>query len=171
MQAERRISVVILYTHPLFGEGLARLLAAEPGVDVVPVCAVDIETAQRSLALAPDVVIFERGDPDRAVDVLRFAPEALLIDVAIGPGPTFTYYREEIPARPEGLLRAIRQVRRPESSVKPEGTTGARAAAEVPGRAHLPLRMRRAAGSAPPRPIEIDWGDGTWARPAPPPRR
>ncbi len=112
MHDDQRISVVVLYTHPLFGEGLARLLAAEPGVDVVPVCTVDIEAAERSLALAPDVVIFERGDPDRAVDVLRFAPEALLIDVAMDPGPTFTYHREEIPARPEGLLQAIRQVRR-----------------------------------------------------------
>lgn len=110
MQNDRRISVVVLYTHPLFGEGLARLFAAEPGVDVVPVCTVDIEAAKRSLALVPDVVIFERGDPDRAVDVLRFAPEALLIDVAMDSGPTFTYHRKEIPARPEGILQLIRTV-------------------------------------------------------------
>ena len=29
MQEDPRLSVVILYTHPLFGEGIARLLAAE----------------------------------------------------------------------------------------------------------------------------------------------
>ncbi len=108
----RRISVVVLYTHPLFGEGLARMLAAEPGLDVVPVRTVDVAAAERALAGSPDVVILERSDPDGAVDVLRFAPDALVIDVSIDPGPTFTYHREEIPARMDGLLAAIRAVRR-----------------------------------------------------------
>jgi hypothetical protein len=107
----RRISVVVIYTHPLFGEGLARMLAEEPGLDVVPVRSVDLQAAERSLAEAPDVVILERSDPDRAVDVLHFAPDALVIDVSIDPGPTFTYHREEIPARPDGLIAAIRAVR------------------------------------------------------------
>ena len=107
----RRISVVVLYTHPLFGEGLARMLAEEPGLDVTPVRTVDIQAAERSLASSPDVVILERSDPDRAVDVLHFAPDALIIDVSIGPGPTFTYHREVIPGRPDGLLTAIRAVR------------------------------------------------------------
>jgi DNA-binding NarL/FixJ family response regulator len=111
MPDERRILVVVLYHHPLFGEGLARMLAAEPGLEVVPVRTVDIATAERSLEPSPDVVIFERGDPDRAVDLLRFAPDALVIDVSMDPGPTFTYHREQIPARPEGLLRAIRGIR------------------------------------------------------------
>jgi DNA-binding NarL/FixJ family response regulator len=107
----RRISVVVIYTHPLFGEGLARMLAGEPGLDVIPVRSVDVLTAERSLAAGPDVVILERSEPDHAVDVLHFAPDALVIDVSIEPGPTFTYHREEIPARPDGLLAAIRAVR------------------------------------------------------------
>ena len=109
MQEDRRVSVVILYTHPLFGEGIARLLAAEPGIDVTPVAASDVERAATSLALAPDVVIFERGDPDTATDILRFAPSALVIDVSLSPGPTFTYERHEIQAQPEVILEAIRQ--------------------------------------------------------------
>ena len=109
MREDRRVSVVVLYTHPLFGEGIARLLSAEPGIDVTPVEASDLELAAGSLALAPDVVIFERGDPDTAADVLRYAPSALVIDVSLSPGPTFTYHREEISAWPEALLDAIRQ--------------------------------------------------------------
>ena len=108
---DRRITVVVIFTHPLFGEGLAGMLAEEPGLDVVSVRAVDSQAAQRSLAGSPDVVILERSDPDRAPDVLHFAPDALVIDVSIGPGPTFTYHREEIPARPDGLISAIRAVR------------------------------------------------------------
>ena len=111
MPDEPRILVVVLYHHPLFGEGLARMLAAEPGLEVVPVSTVDVVAAERSLEPSPDVVIYERGDPDLAVDLLRFAPDALVIDVSMDPGPTFTYHREQIPARKEGLLRAIRDIR------------------------------------------------------------
>jgi DNA-binding NarL/FixJ family response regulator len=111
MREDRRVSVVVLYTHPLFGEGIAHLLSAEPGVDVTPVVASDLELAAGSLALAPDVVIFERGDPDTATDILRYAPSALVIDVSLRPGPTFTYQREEVEARPEGILQVIRRIR------------------------------------------------------------
>jgi Response regulator containing a CheY-like receiver domain and an HTH DNA-binding domain len=108
MREDRRVSVVVLYMHPLFGEGIARLLAAEPGMDVTPVAASDPEQAQRLLALAPDVVVFERGDPDTATDILRYAPSALVIDVSLSPGPTFTYQRQEIQAQPEVILQAVR---------------------------------------------------------------
>lgn len=109
MPEDGRVSVVVLYRHPLFGEGIARLLSAEPGVDVTPVAASDAEQAECLLALAPDVVIFERGDPDTATDILRYAPSALVIDVSLSPGPTFTYQRQEIQAQPEVILQAIRQ--------------------------------------------------------------
>ena len=109
MGGDRRVSVVVLYRHPLFGEGIARLLSAEPGVDVTPVAASDQAQAECLLAMAPDVVIFERGDPDTATDILRFAPSALVIDVSLSPGPTFTYERHEIQAQPEVILEAIRQ--------------------------------------------------------------
>ena len=108
MQDDRPISVLILYAHPLLGEGLADLLGAEPGLEVVAVPTDDVETAERALAAAPQVIIVERGDPDRAVEILELVPDALIIDVAIGPGPTFAYRREEIPAWPDAILAAIR---------------------------------------------------------------
>jgi DNA-binding NarL/FixJ family response regulator len=109
MQDDRPISVLILYAHPLLGEGIAGLLEAEPGLKVVAVQGDERAAVERGLAAAPDVVIFERGDPDRALEILEIAPAALVIDVGIGPGPTLTYRREEISARPEAILEAIRQ--------------------------------------------------------------
>lgn len=106
----QRTRVMILYTHPLLGEGIARLLASEPGLQVIPVPAGEAELVQQTLALAPEVIIFERSQPDRAVEILESVPGALLIDVGIDPGPTFTYHREEIPGRPEGILQLIRTV-------------------------------------------------------------
>ncbi len=61
------------------------------------------------------MVIFERGDPDTATDVLRFAPSALVIDVSLSPGPTFTYQRHEIQAQPDVILEAVRGFRVPEA--------------------------------------------------------
>jgi hypothetical protein len=110
--APGRTTVVVLYAHPLLGEGLARLLSDEPGLDVTSVRTVDMLAAEHPLSPAPDVIILERSEPDHALDVLRFAPDALVIDVSLDPGPTFSYHRTQISTRPEGLLGAIREVRR-----------------------------------------------------------
>lgn len=109
MQDDRPIPVLVLYAHPLLGEGLVELLSAEPGLEVVAVQCDDDAMVERGLAAAPDVIIFERGDPDRAVKILELVPDALIIDVGIGSGPTFTYRREEISAWPEAIFEAIRQ--------------------------------------------------------------
>jgi DNA-binding NarL/FixJ family response regulator len=109
MQDDRPISVLILYAHPLLGEGLAELLTAEPGLEVVAVQGNDDAMVERELAATPDVIIFERGDPDRAVKILEVVPDALIIDVGIDPGPTFTYRREEISAWPDAIFESIRQ--------------------------------------------------------------
>lgn len=112
MRGTRHISVVILYTHPLLGEGLARLLAAEPDLDIVTIPTREVAAAEEAIATVPDVIIFERSEPLQAIDLMRFAPNALLIDVGMDAGPTFTYHREEIAAKPEGILRAIHHMRR-----------------------------------------------------------
>lgn len=112
MQGNRRLTVVILYTHALLGEGLAKLLAAEPGLDISAVPTDDIAAAEAALNGEPDVVIFERHEPLQAIDLLKLAPNALLIDVGMDAGPTFSYHREELPARPDGIVRAIRCMKR-----------------------------------------------------------
>lgn len=112
VERKRQVSVVILYTHPLLGEGIAKLLAGEPGLTITHIPSREAEAAEAAFATVPDVVIFERSEPLQAIDLLKFAPDALLIDVGMDTGPTFSYHREEIPARPEGILRAIRHMRR-----------------------------------------------------------
>lgn len=127
---KRRVTVVVLYTHPLLGEGVEKMLAAEDGFDVVAVSSRDIEAAERALTSEPDVVVFERNAPLQAIDLLKFTPNALLIDVGMDAGPTWTYHREQISAQPEGILEAIRSLRRTDredaSSPAIPNTLGAR---------------------------------------------
>ena len=109
--AIRRIRVVVLYTHPLLGEGVEKMLATEVGLEVIAVPLADIEAAERALTAEPEVVVFERNTPLQAIDVLKFTPNALLIDVGMDAGPTWTYHREQISAQPEGIFEAIRSLR------------------------------------------------------------
>lgn len=114
MPAAHSVTIVILYRHPLFGEGIQHLLAHEPEMSVQSVSSDDATAVADRLAEQPDVVIVERDAPDSAVDVLRWAPEALVIDVALEPGPTFAYHREEIRSQPDGIIAAIRDASRSE---------------------------------------------------------
>jgi DNA-binding NarL/FixJ family response regulator len=129
----RRVSVVVLYAHPLLGEGIDRLLSSEQGLDVTCVPMTAIDQAERALAAHPDVVVVERSDPVNAVDILKFAPDALFIDVGIDSGPSWTYRREEIPGRVEGIVAAIRSTRRRAARVRREAIrVGDAGAAEAP---------------------------------------
>ena len=110
MEADRSVSVLVLFRHPLFGEGIAHLLRNEPDFVVTSVRTGGDEDAECVTEPAPDVVIVERGDPDRAIDVLRAAPEALVVEVGIGAGPAYAYRREVIESQPDGLVRLIHEV-------------------------------------------------------------
>jgi hypothetical protein len=125
MQADRQTTVVILYRHALFGEGIAHLLSTESDLAVSSVASADAEATARSLAADPDVVIFERGIPDTAVEVLRAVPDALVIDVDLNPGPTFAYHREVIPPAPGDIVQAIRGVGRHAPAPADAGLVGA----------------------------------------------
>ena len=102
-----RQRVVILYSHPLLGEGLGRLLAADPDLVVELVHVDDLDQAVQALACSPDVVIVERIPPVHAIDLMRLAPSALLIEMGLDAGSTWTYRRDELASQPEDLLRAI----------------------------------------------------------------
>lgn len=112
MPAQAR-RVVILYSHPLLGEGLAHLLDGDHEL-IVELIRVDDE-AEAEAALAgcladacPDVVIVERSVNVKATDLLQFAPSALLIDVGLDAGPSWAYRREELSPQPDEILRTIR---------------------------------------------------------------
>ncbi len=116
MPAQAR-RVVILYSHPLLGEGLAHLLGGDREliVDLVRIEDEDVDELEANAALAsrlaqanPDVVIVERSVALKAIDLLSIAPSALLIDVGLDAGPSWAYRREELSPQPDEILRTIR---------------------------------------------------------------
>ena len=99
--------VVILYDHPLLGEGLERLLRADDDLTVELVRVDGIESARAALRSDPDVVILERCAPVKAIDLLGLAPSALFLDVGLDAGPSWAYRRDELSPQPDEIMRAI----------------------------------------------------------------
>jgi hypothetical protein len=104
-EAQQR-SVVILYEHALLGEGLAKYLRAQIGVEAALGSTHDPEAVRSALALSPAVVIFESDDPFEQLDLRTLAPHAVLIDVStvITRGSAVT----PCDARLEQILQAVR---------------------------------------------------------------
>jgi DNA-binding NarL/FixJ family response regulator len=65
MEPATVVRIVILYLHPLLGEGLASLLSAELGVTVTAVERSDEPAVARALAAKPDLVVLEGADSSR----------------------------------------------------------------------------------------------------------
>jgi len=74
--------VVILYEHALLGEGIAKYLHAQSGVEATVASGHDLDAVTSALAFGPTVVIFELSDELRQVDLTALAPDAVLIDVS-----------------------------------------------------------------------------------------
>jgi hypothetical protein len=98
--------VVILYEHALLGEGIAKYLRAQLGVEVMIASGNDLEAVTSALAPGPAIVIFELSDTLRQLDLAALAPDADLIDVstvvARGPG---------VPSKVSCLERILQAVR------------------------------------------------------------
>ena len=62
MDDVQRVTVVILATHPLLGEGLAKSLGCADELAVTHVPFDDAAAVEAALASGPDVVIVERND-------------------------------------------------------------------------------------------------------------
>ena len=82
MASEAQHPVVILYEHALLGEGIAKYLRAQTGVEATIASGHDLEAVTSALAFGPTVVIFEQSDTLRQVDLTTLAPHAVLIDVS-----------------------------------------------------------------------------------------
>ena len=82
MASEGQHPVVILYEHALLGEGIAKYLRAQLGVEATIASALDLQAVTSALALGPAVVIFELTEPLKQVDLTTLAPHAVLIDVS-----------------------------------------------------------------------------------------
>jgi hypothetical protein len=79
---ETQHPVVILYEHALLGEGIAKHIRAQIGVDPTVASSRHPEAVKSALALSPSVVIFESSDPFEQFDLTTLAPHAVLIDVS-----------------------------------------------------------------------------------------
>jgi DNA-binding NarL/FixJ family response regulator len=66
--------VLVLYAHPLLGEGLAILLSAQPGVGAVAVDSRDPAARHAALSSHPDLVIVEETEQARSFESSGSAP-------------------------------------------------------------------------------------------------
>lgn len=110
MASNAPVSIVVLYSHALLGEGIGQLLAAEPGVRVAYVSCAQPQPLDRVATHRPEMLVVERCgcfDPPQLLD--RF-PGALVIDIGLGPGPTCVYRRQEIPGDPLAILQLVRRL-------------------------------------------------------------
>ena len=82
MASEVQHKVVILYEHALLGEGIAKYLRAQIGIEATLGAARDPEAVTSALAQNPEVVIFESNDPFQLFDLSTLVPDAVLIDVS-----------------------------------------------------------------------------------------
>jgi DNA-binding NarL/FixJ family response regulator len=88
MEAAAPIRVVILYVHPLLGEGLARLLAAEPGIAASAISSDDALGTAAALTSRPDAVIIEHRGDGASLTLPGDVTVPLVLDVDIaGAGP------------------------------------------------------------------------------------
>lgn len=102
------VRVLVLYSHPLMGEGLGRMLADEPGIVAD---AVDISipgAVDAALAAAPDVIIVEEGGPLDAADIVRRSTCSVVLDVDINTTNAWSLRREVLSTRPDDFLASLR---------------------------------------------------------------
>ena len=95
-----QVRILVLYSHPLMGEGLGRMLAAEPGVLVTAVDIAETDAVNAAIASDPEVIVVEEGGAVDAAD--------LVLDVDITSTRAWTLRRETLSTRPDDFLATIR---------------------------------------------------------------
>ncbi len=120
MASEGQHPVVILYKHALLGEGIAKYLRAQLGVEATVVSAFDLQAVTTALAMGPSVVAYELTEPLKQVDLATLAPHAVLIDVS-------TVMTRGIALSPDAaglqrILQAVRDSARSTGSSRAEST-------------------------------------------------
>jgi DNA-binding NarL/FixJ family response regulator len=115
---EAQHTVVILYEHALLGEGIAKYLRAQIGVEAAVASARHPEAVESALALGPAVVIFELSDPRQQTILAALAPQAVLIDVS-----TVIARGSGVSTCEAGLERILQAVRDSSSAVAQRAET------------------------------------------------
>ena len=104
------VRVLLLYSHPLMGEGLLKMLAAEPGVIVDAVDIGITEAVDAAIALDPDVIVVEEGGAVDAADVVRRSNCPVVLDVDITTTRAWTLRRETLSSCPDDFMAAIHAI-------------------------------------------------------------
>jgi DNA-binding NarL/FixJ family response regulator len=104
------VRVLLLYSHPLMGEGLGRMLETEPGLSIEAVDVSAPGAVDAALAAEPDVIIVEEGGAVDAADVVRRSTCSVVLDVDINTTNAWTLSREMLPTRPDDFLASLRSV-------------------------------------------------------------
>ena len=102
------VRVLVLYSHPLMGEGLGRMLAAEPGLAVDAVDVAQTGAVDAALASLPDVIIVEEGGQLDAADIVRRSTCSVVLDVDITTTNAWSLRREVLSTRPDDFLASLR---------------------------------------------------------------
>ncbi|MCC7104792.1 MAG: hypothetical protein IT307_06590 [Chloroflexi bacterium] len=101
---------VVLYTNPLFGEGLACLLESEQTLRLPRVDARRPEAPAQIRQLHPDAIIIVEGDAREVevLDLFKEAPDALIVRVVLGDNAVDMYRNRHVDiASLEDLREAI----------------------------------------------------------------
>ena len=101
------VKVLVLYDHPLLGEGLGALMASVPELEVERVAMGEPDAMERAIAAGADVVILEEGGPVGLVDLLRDGRCRAIVDVSISTSQAWTIRREAISSDPDSLIDRI----------------------------------------------------------------
>ena len=101
------VKVLVLYDHPLLGEGLGALMASVPEIEVERIAMGDPDAMERAMASDADVVILEEGGPVGLVDLLRDSRCRAIMDVSISTSQAWTIRREAIAPDPDSLIDRI----------------------------------------------------------------
>lgn len=103
------VRVLVLYSHSLLGEGMSRMLSAEPGLHVTAVDMASDGDRDAALADDPDVIVLEEGGTIDTADLLRRTNCRVVVDVDISSAEAWTVRRKSIRSRPDDVLAAVRQ--------------------------------------------------------------
>ena len=90
------------------GEGLGRMLAAEPGVIVTAVDIAETDAVNAAIACEPEVIVVEEGGAVDAADIVRRSHCSLVLDVDITTTSAWSLRRESLSTRPDDFLATIR---------------------------------------------------------------
>jgi DNA-binding NarL/FixJ family response regulator len=118
MQIMGKRRVVVVYTHPLFGLGIAHLLQNDGQLQVSCLKAALPEVGEQLRRLRPHAIVLEGREEDIYVrDLTRGLPRALIILVRLEDDVMDAYYgRQVVTACPETLVKIIHRGRPPSQS-------------------------------------------------------